>query len=84
MSRVASRDSNQQGDDNLCGVNQPGSCASAAQYSAPAIGIPSGPVSDGEEFAPFVVGVQVVTKAILGSASMGQGILGGFEWECDR
>ena len=25
-----------------------------------------------------------VKKAVLGSASMGEGLLGGFEWECDR
>ena len=29
-------------------------------------------------------GVQVVTQAILGSASLGQGILGSFKRECDR
>ena len=70
MQGVAERDSDQQGDDDLCGINQPGSCAYVDRYSAPAIGIPSGPVSEGEEFTPVVVGVQGVTKAILGSASM--------------
>ena len=84
MSRVAARDSDQQGDDDLCGVNQPGSRAYADRDTAAAIGISSGAVSEGEEFAPAVVGVQVVTQAILGSASMGQGILGSFERECDR
>ena len=53
------------------------------------IGIPpqlsvSRAVSEGEEFAPVVVGVQGVTQALLGSASLGQGILGSFKRECDR
>ncbi len=82
MSRAAARDSDEQGDDDQCGVNQPGSCAYANQYSAADIGIPSCAVSEGEEFAPTVVGVQGITKEILGSASMGQGILGGIDWEC--
>jgi ATP-dependent Lon protease len=56
----------------------------ADRYSAAAIGISSGAVSEGKEFAPVVVGVQVAEEAILGSASMGQGILGCFERECDR
>jgi Transposase IS200 like len=41
-------------------------------------------VSEGEEFAQVVVGVQGITQALLGSAPMGQGILGSFERECDR
>ena len=56
----------------------------ADRYSAPAVGISSGAVSEGEEFAQVVVGVQGVTQALLGSASLGQGMLGGFERECDR
>jgi hypothetical protein len=31
----------------------------------------------------IVVGVQGATQEVLGSAPMGQGILGGFELECD-
>jgi len=82
--RAAARDSNEQGDDDLCGVNQPGSCAYANQYSAADIGIPSCAVSEGEEFASTVVGEQGITKEILGAASMGEGIQGSIAWECDR
>jgi hypothetical protein len=45
LSRVTARDSDEQGDDDLCGFNQPGSCAYADQYTAPVIGITSGAVS---------------------------------------
>ena len=84
LPRVAARDSDQQGNDDLCRVNQPGSYSYADQHSAPIIGIASGAVPEGEEFAPVVVRVQGITKALLGAASMGQGLLGSFEWECDR
>ena len=32
----------------------------------------------------LLIGVQGITQAILGSASLGQGILGSFKRECDR
>ena len=84
MSGVIARDCNEQGDGYLCGFKQPGSCPYADRYSAAAIGVTSGPVSEGEEFAPAVVGVQGVKEAVLGPASMGEGILGGFKRERDR
>ena len=61
-----------------------GSCAYADRYSAAAVGILSAAVSAGEEFAQVAVGVQGVTQEVLGSASLGQELLGCFEWECDR
>ena len=44
---------------------------------------PSGAVSEGEEFAPVVVRVQGIKEAVLGSASLGEGLLGGFKRERD-
>jgi len=52
---------------------------SADQYPIPAVGIPGGAVSGREELAPIIVGVQGITEAILGPASMGQGLLGSFD-----
>ena len=57
MSGVAARDSNEQGDAYLCGFHQSGSRAYVDRYSAPAVGISSDAVSEGEEFAQVVVGV---------------------------
>ena len=84
MSRAAARDSDEQGDEDLCGIDQPGSCAYADQYSATDIGVASGAVSEREEFTPVADGVPGIEKEILGTASVGQRILGSFEWECDR
>jgi hypothetical protein len=83
VSGVVARDRDEQGDGDLCGLHQPGSCAYADRYSTAAIGIPSGAVSEGEEFAPVVVRVQGIKEAVLGSASMGEGLLGGFKRERD-
>jgi len=47
LSRVAARDSDQQGDDDLCRFNQSWSCPYAYQYTAAVVGIPSGAVSEG-------------------------------------
>ena len=47
LSRVAARDSDQQGDDDQCGFNQPGSCAYTNQYTAAVISIAIGAVSEG-------------------------------------
>ena len=76
MSGVVARDCDQQGDDYLCGFYQPGSCAYADQYSASAIGISSGAVSEREEFTQVADGVSKATKTILGPALMGKRILG--------
>ena len=83
VSRVAARDSDEQGDDDLCGINQPGSCTYANQYSSSVISVASGAVSEREEFTPAAVGVSGIAKEILGTASVGQRILGSIEWQCD-
>ena len=84
MSGVIARDRDEQGDGDLCGLHQPGSRAYADRDTAAAIGISSGAVSEGEEFAQVVVRVQGVKEAVLGSASMGEGLLGSFKRERDR
>ena len=76
VSRVAARDSDEQGDDDLCGIHQPGSCAYANKYSAAAIGFASGAVSEGEEFAQIAVGLSQSTQAILGTTFVGSRLLG--------
>ena len=50
-------DSAEQGDDDLCGVDQPRSRAYADQYSTADIGIEGGAVSEREEFAQVAIGV---------------------------
>jgi hypothetical protein len=84
LSRVAAGDSDEQGDEDLCWINQPGSCAYANRHTAADIGIAGGAVSLGEEFTPAADGVPSITKEVLGSASVGQRVLGSIEWECDR
>ena len=83
MQGITARDSDEQGNDDLCGINQPGSRTYADWDPAAVIDISSGAVSEGEEFAQVVVGIQGVTEEVLGSASMGQGLLGSFERELD-
>jgi len=84
MSRAVTRDCDQQGNADLCGVYQSGSCAHADRDTTPALGIESCAVLEGKEFAPLALGIQAIKEAVLGSALMGQGVLGSDEWECDR
>ena len=51
MPGIVTGDSTEQGDDDLCGVDQPGSCAYADKYTAAAIGLEGGAVFEREEFA---------------------------------
>ena len=57
LSRIVEGDSEEQGDDDLCGVDQPRPCAYADKYTAAVIGIEGGAVFEGEEFAQAVIGV---------------------------
>jgi len=81
---IASRDSEKQGDDHLCRLNKPRSCAHADWNSAQSVSIKGGPVSQREGFAQIAVGVFVVEEAILGPAFVGKRLLGGFKRERDR
>jgi len=78
--RIDSRDCQKQRNDYLRGVDQSGSCAYADWYTAEFVGIQGGAISEGEEFAQANVGVFFAEKAVLGSAFVGEGILGGFQW----
>ena len=80
---VAERDSDEQGNADLCRQHQPRPRAYADRDTAAALGIESGAISEGKEFAPIAIGVQAVKEALLGSASMGQGLLGGNQRQCD-
>ena len=57
MSGAATRDRDEQGDDYLRGINQPGPCSYADRDSSPAIGIPSCAISEREEFTQIAVRV---------------------------
>lgn len=57
--------------------------STAHRHPAATIGLASGTVSEREEFAQTTLGVQAFAKALLGSASIGTGLLGGEQWECD-
>ena len=84
VSGVAKGNSNQQGDADLCGVDQSRSRAYADWDTTAAVCIQGGAVSEGQEFAPAVIGVQAIKEAVLGSALMGKRVLGSNEWERDR
>lgn len=82
--RIAQRDSAEHGTDDLCGIDQSGSRAHADRDTAPHISIEGGAVPEREEFAQDAIGVSEPEEAILGSALMGQGILGFVERQRDR
>ena len=73
---IASRDSEKQGDDHLCRLNKPRSCAHADWNSAKSVSIKGSAVSQGEEFAQVAVGVFVIEKAILGASICGHEAIG--------
>ncbi len=84
MPGIAAGNSAEQGDGDLCGFDQPRPCAHADRDPAESIGIASGAVPEGKEFAQVVIGVAESEEALLGPASMGEGILGSDERKCDR
>ena len=71
-------------DDDPCRSDQSRPCASADIDPAISIGVPFGTVSQREEFAQIVDGIPGSQKALLGSASMEQGVLGFLERERNR
>jgi hypothetical protein len=81
---VAARDSAQQGDAYLCGVDQSGPCAYANSDSAVFIGIAGGAIHEGEEFAQAIIGVCAVKEEVLGLALVDARLLGMYEWQCER
>ena len=79
MPGVATRDSAQQGDEDLRGINQSRSCAYADRDSTKFVGIEGGTVPEREKLSPSTDGVQSVAEALLGPTPMGEGILGSIE-----
>ena len=84
MPGVAKRNSNQQRDADLCRLDQSRPRAYADRDSTAAICIQGGAVSEGQEFAPAVIGIQATKEAVLGSAFMGKRVLGSNKRKCDR
>ena len=84
VSGVAKGNSNQQGNADLCGVDQSRSRAYADWDSATAFGIEGCAVSKGKEFASAAIGIQAIKEAVLGTALMGKRVLGSNEWKCNR
>ena len=76
---IVAGDSAEQGDDDLCGVDQPRPYPYADRDTAADLRVTCGPVSEGEEFAPTVVRVQAATQALLGPTLMGTRVLGSNE-----
>ena len=76
---IVARDSTQQGDGDLRGINQPGSCAHADRDTAKFVGVESGAVPEREDFSSFANGVQSAAEALLGPTPVGEGILGSIE-----
>ncbi len=72
VSEFTARDSDEQADDCICRFHQPRSFAYVVRYFASIVCISSGAVSEGEEFAQAVVGIQDVAQAVLGSTFMGK------------
>ncbi len=83
LPRIAPRGCDEQRDDHLCGLDQPGSCAYADWNTATAIGIESSAVPEGQELASIVNGVQGTEETLLGPTLVGSRLLGGIERECN-
>src|SRR5262252_584961 len=71
-------------DDDPCRSDQSGSRAPAAINPALFVSVSFGTISQRQELAQAVDGVPSSAKALLGPASMGQGILGRFKRERNR
>lgn len=84
LPRVASGYCAEQRDANLRGVDQPRPRSYADCDTAADVRVTSGTVSEGEEFTQASNGVQESEEAVLGTAPLGEGLLGGVEWQCDR
>ena len=84
MSRVVKGECDQQGNADLCGLDRSGSRAHDDRDTATNLGIESCTVLEEDEFAPTAIGIQAIKEAILGSAPMGQGVLGSDARKCDR
>ena len=76
-------DSAKSGDDDLCWGDQPRPRAHADLDTAPHIGVQGGAVSEGEEFAPAVVGVSRCEEAVLGATFVGARLLGSEQRQCN-
>ena len=83
MSRVVAGDSAEQGDDHLCRIDKSRSRAYADRNSPQSVGIESGAIFERKKLPQAAVRVQQVEEVLLGSAFVGQRILGCYEWECN-
>lgn len=60
-----------QRDDDLRGLDQPGSCADVDGDTGEFVGVQSGTVSEMEELAPVVSGLRIATQEVWGPTPMG-------------
>src|SRR5271165_4625554 len=70
-------------DDHLRWSDQSRPCAYADRDTAASVAVSGGAVSQGEEFAQIAVGISITSQTVLGSASVGSGLLGGDERQRD-
>ena len=84
LSGVATRDCDKQRVVDLCGLDQQGPCPHADRNPAPDIGVQGSAVLEGEEFPQAHDGISAFEAALLGTAPMGQRLLGCIERKCDR
>src|SRR5271157_6420240 len=70
-------------DDDLRWSDQSRPRAYADRDTAASVGVSRGAVSQGEEFAQTAVGISIASQTVLGSASLGSGLLGCHERQRD-
>ena len=66
-------------DEHLRWSDQSRSCAYADRDTAASVGVSGGAISQRQELAQTAVGISVASQTVLGSASLGSGLLGGHE-----
>lgn len=75
-SRAAARDRTKSGDGDPCRFGEQRPCASTDLDTAADFGLASSPILEGKEFAQVALGVPALEEALLGTASVGSGVLG--------
>ena len=79
--RIAEGDIPKHGDDNLCGVDQSRPRTHADWNTAKRLGVEGSAISEREKLTQIADGISGSEEKVLGSASVGQRILGRIEWQ---
>ena len=77
--RTATRNCAGSRDEDLCRVDQSGSCAYADWDTTASVGVTSGAIPQGEKLAQTSVGISIASQKILGPTSLEAGILGRYQ-----